>query len=215
MPETFIHCKAPLASYREGGTGAKSAGPTMSPSAAYGLVCSLLGLCVGRGEHVDVEVAIGDLSATALNVHYQQRHYYASTPAADFKARATSTQQKVSVRPARIEYTAGLDVILGVRGDVVTIEGLRSALAGDLSPTHNGSLPYAGDSEMPFSHMKEVSSLPPAAWWVQVTDACEGARPLTVESQFCELSRMALFAPVSERAPPAGAWTRARTEGVR
>jgi hypothetical protein len=187
----------------------------MSPCAAYGLVCSLLGLCVGRGQHVDVEVAVGDLSATSLNVHYQQRHYYASTTAADFKARAASTDQKVSIRPARIEYVAGLDVLLGVRSDAATIEGLRRALAGDLSPTHNGVLPYAGDSEMPFSHMREVRSLPPAAWWVQVSDACEGARPLTVESRFCELSRMALFAPVSESAPPAGAWTRARTEGVR
>lgn len=221
MTETlWLRARAPFAAYRWLQAGVyRASAPTMTPSAAWGLLLNLAAIDTRgpldgpvtqvREDAPSLSVVVGELGSPEVGVLYQQLHSYpVGNSGKELQARTHGS--KYWIAPAKREVLIGLDCIIGARGDAEILELIRRGVRGDLQDRRYG-LPFAGDNNFFFSHLELLDEPPETRWYVPVVegDTPKRSARLTVSIDRSDSSRTTtvLYAASSPMpAPPEEAW---------
>lgn len=223
MTETvWLRARAPFAAYRWLQAGVyRGSAPTMTPTAAWGLVLNVAaietrGALDGpvtpiRAEAPTLELAVGELAPAETSTLYQQLHSYpVGSSGKELAARVHG--QKYWIAPVKREVLIGLDCIIGVRGPYDVLDRVRLGATGELD-AHRYGIPFAGDNSFFFERLELVEPGADARWYTPVTSAgpAPGSARLTVSIDRIDSSRSVsrLFMPSAPAAlPPDEAWQR-------
>jgi CRISPR-associated protein Cas5t len=225
METMWLHVRAPFAAFRWFQAGVyRATYPVMPPSAAYGLLLNLAALemrdavagstTLIRSDVPLLRIAIGVVTPAERCSLYQQLHTYpVGNSGAEFKSRTHGA--KYWITPVRREVLVGLDCIIGVQcNDVTLCDRVRKGLKGELGVTRYG-LPFMGDNNFLIDRIDEVTvPLEPAIWYARMQPddpPRKGSCRLTVGIDRTDNSKTTsfLYAPVEGGVsePPDLAWT--------
>lgn len=221
----WLRIQAPFAAFRGLQAGVyRTSSPTMSYSAAYGLILNLAsiearedlvsgGATAYRTGLPSMRLALGKLQDAEVCTLYQQLHSYpVGSSGKELKAKAKG--QKFWIVPVRREILVGLDVVLGIDAESSFLSRLAAGLAGHGNVPRYG-LPFMGDNNFLLDRADLVEVAPKAHWYTPV-DPEEGPRRgstrLTAEIDRGNSSRTRniLVAPeeLATSAPPETAWVK-------
>lgn len=222
MALLWLHLRAPFAAFRWMQAGVwRGTSPVMPPSAAWGLVLNLAGIetrAQGQGVTTLVrpdapclEIAFASRGEPERASLYQQLHGYpVGNSGKELQARTHGS--KYWIAPARRELLVGFEMVLGVKGPADLLERVRAGLRGALPGPRYG-LPFAGDNNLLFDRIEELSNPPESRWYTPVRrdqPRRSGSCRLTVGIDRADASRTtsALFAPIASGSalPPDEAW---------
>lgn len=221
----WLYVQAPFAAFRTFTAGSfRPTAPTMTPSAAYGLLLNLAGVEMRRDDGKSpmtsigkglprVEIALGSRAEAGQHSLFQQLHNYPVGNTGAEHAPACKGN-KYNITPVRRAFLSNLRIYIGLRGDEALAEQVRDGLAGR-GPARYG-LPFLGDNNFLPDRIDLIDSPGPARWWLPVQDheAPDGPIPevarLTVTIDRQDLSRTIsrLFRPLEAASDlvPAEAW---------
>lgn len=223
----WLYIQAPFAAFRTFTAGSfRPTAPTVTPSAAYGLLLNLAGIEMRHDDGKSpmtliaeglpkAEIAIGSLVKTVQHNLFQQLHNYPAGNTGAEHAPACKGN-KYNITPVRRAFLSNLRVCLGVRGNESLERQILNGLEGG-GPTRYG-LPFLGDSNFLPDRIDVLEFPRLARWWVPIydTDSQDGitldAARLTVTIDRQDLSRTKnpLFQTAQEMTNevPASAWVK-------
>jgi len=233
MRELWLYLKAPFAAYRWLQAGVyRATSPSITPSAAWGLVLNLAGIEMRTGADQPITtistaapplaLAIGvpvrrgedaavDAILPAVTSIYQQLHGYpVGSSGKDLAARTHGA--KYWIAPVRRELLVDCSWVLGVRGPAEVIDRVGPGLAGKLSQDRYG-LPFAGDNAFLFDRIDVLDAPPPARWFVAVDeesppDAATCRLTVAIDRGDSSRTTTRVFQPTAMSSqPPDRAWT--------
>lgn len=233
MRQLWLHLQAPFAAYRWLQAGVyRATSPTITPSAAWGLVLNLAGIEVRAGldqqittisvDAPPLQHAIGvpvrrggagtlDATLPTVTAIYQQLHRY-PVGSSGKELAAKTHGAKYLIAPVRREVLVDCAWILGVRGPTEVMDRIGPGLAGQLDHDRYG-LPFAGDNSFLFDRIEVLDAPRPARWFAAVDEESppEAATcRLTVAIDRADSSRTTtkVFQPFAVSSqPPDRAWT--------
>jgi len=179
----WLYVQAPFATFRTFTAGSlRPTAPTMTPSAAYGLLLNLAGIemrhddgksamtLIGKGLP-DAELAIGSLAEAEQHNIFQQLHNY---PVGNTGAehRPACKGSKYNITPVRRAFLSNLRVCLGLRSDAELENQVRKGLAGE-HPARYG-LPFVGDNNFLPDRIDLLAGPREARWLMPMTERDDG-----------------------------------------
>lgn len=225
MKTIWLHVQAPFAAFRWFQAGVyRATHPVIPPSSAYGLLLNLA--AIDMREVVDgpttliradvpcLCLAIGVLTPAERCSLYQQLHTYpVGTSGAKLKQRTHGA--KYWITPVRREVLVGLDCVIGVQSDDVSLlEKVRRGVRGNLDVPRYG-LPFVGDNNFLIDRIDEVTAPPETVVWYARMQPDDPPRkgscrlPVGIDRADNSKTTSFLYAPVDYSAsePPELAWT--------
>lgn len=222
MARVWVRVRAPFAAFRHMTAGVyRTTAPTITPSAAYGLLLNIAAIDVRvpaadgptglRPDAPALRICTGFVEAAEVSSLYQQLHTYPVGNSGKAHAQRTFGN-KHWIAPARREVLVGLDVVLGVEGQPGVIERIVRGAHGELHEERWGLL-FAGDNNFLVDRL-EVGEEPWAAHWLTPVGPDEVPRPMSgrytvaIDRADSSQTRSALLAPTVERlaSPPEASW---------
>ena len=228
MDTLWLRIQAPFAAFRAFQAGVyRSTAPIMPPSTAFGLVLNLAGIEMRENTDAPItqirsdlpclEIAIGSVADTESEVCtlYQQLHSYPVGNSGKDNLKPRTQGAKYWITPVRRELLAGLDMVLGVKGDREVLARVLQGLNGEFNSSRYG-LPFAGDNNFLFDRITpiQIQDIPPTHWYIRMdgdSSPMAGSCYLTVGIDRLNNSKTSkfLYAPIEESTgdPPTEAWT--------
>lgn len=222
MDTIWLRCRAPFAAYRPMQAGSlRATSPVITYSAAWGLALNLAGIETRHPEARSVtgisadapclRIALGlPGAAPGVATLYQQLHGYPIGTSSE-NLRPGARGSKYHIAPARRELLVGLDVVLGIQGELGVLRRITDGLRGSIGEPRYG-LPFAGDNNLLFDDIEVLASAMACRWYVSL-DASQppqrGATRLTqsIDREDSSRTRTVLVVPDQAREqPPANAW---------
>lgn len=221
----LLRLKAPFAAFRLLQAGRfRSTAPTMSPTAAYGLLLNLAAIETRDWRKIaksatpmlknlpKAEIAIANLVEPETATLLQQLH---NVPVGKVPPENWERTKgcKPNIKPVRREVLVDFEAVVAVRCE----EELRSRIVAGLNGEFNSDrygLPFAGDNNFLFDEIEVLSAIEPVAWYSRMADddlPRPGVCRLTtwIDRDKSHQTKVEPFAPVSDPTvePPPGAWT--------
>lgn len=224
MRRLWLRVRAPFAAYRGMQAGVfRGTAPTMTVSAAHGLLCNLAGIetrgdlselaTPRRADCPVLRVAIGSVREPEISSLYQQLHTYPVGKSGE-EYRARTHGAKHWIAPTRRELLVGLDVVLGIEAlEGAVLERIEKGVRGEGDWPRYG-LPFAGDNQLLFDRLDLLPEPPPLRWYARLSSGDRprrGSARLTIAIDRAEASATTngLYAPLADPTvdPPESAWT--------
>lgn len=225
MKRLYLRVRAPFAAFRglEAGDYLSTA-PTITYSAAWGLLLNLAGIetrlngsptTLVRPDAPPLRIAIGSVKPSHIGSLYQQLHIYRvgtdSKEDADRIKNWPCKSYKHHIRPCRREVLIDFDVQLAVEGDSELLDQIVKGITDGLPDSYG--LPFLGDNNF-LIDVIDILEVPREVRWYERLSSEVGPREascrLTVGIDRSDSSQTtrALVAPVEEPVsePPEGSW---------
>jgi CRISPR-associated protein Cas5t len=223
MDTIWLRCRAPFAAYRPMQAGSLRATlPVITYSAAWGLALNLAGIETRSSEARSVtgispdapclRIALGlPGAAPGFATLYQQLHGYPiGTSSENLQPGAKGS--KYHIAPARRELLVGLDVVLGIQGELGVLRRITDGLRGSIPEPRYG-LPFAGDNNLLFDDIEVRACSTTCRWYVPLDTSQppqRGAARLTqsIDREDSGRTRTVLVVPdvQAREQPPENAW---------
>lgn len=209
MNRLYLRVRAPFAAFRgfEAGDYLSTA-PTMTYSAAWGLLLNFAGIDTRVGGGPPLRIAIGTVTPAIVNSLYQQLHIYRVGDSG--KKGPNEIPYKTNIRPYRRELLVDLDVQLAVEGDESTLNRIESGLT--LGGGGSYGLPFVGDNNYLIDSVELLGDPLRVPWFERVgqTGVRSGSCRLTtkIDRVDSSLTEVVLVAPGEETLvfPPEDSW---------
>ena len=221
----LLRLKAPFAAFRLLQAGRfRSTTPTISPTAAYGLLLNLAALETRDWSQVSkpatpmlknlpkVEIAIANWVQPETATLLQQLH---NIPVGSIPPEKWERTEgcKPNIKPVQREILVDFEAIIAAHCD----NELQLRIIAGLNGEHNSErygLPFAGDNNFLFDEIEVLSDIKPLYWYSRIADEDlprPGVCRLTtwIDRDDSSQTKVELFAPISKATvkPPTGAWT--------
>lgn len=220
----LLRLKAPFAAFRllQGGVF-RSTAPTISPTAAYGLLLNLAAIETRDWSKIakpstpmvknlpEVEIAIAALGQPETATLLQQSH---NVPVGKVPPENWERTKgcKPNIKPVRREVLVGFEAAIAVRCQEALASRIVAGLDGEYNSDRYG-LPFAGDNNFLFDEI-EVVKARSLHWYARMEDS-DLPRPgicrLTtwIDRTNSSKTKVEAFAPITEPVlePPSNAWT--------